>query len=124
MTGSQDHDEPDPFFRAKDERRARVQAGTVKFFEKALSKFAGMKDTALNLHHKATAWYKRFPRIRGGIAARIAQKTRTPRCPGPTQWQVDGGDGAGGSPEDEEDVEDRPVASESSSDEADDAGRQ
>ena len=45
--------------------------------------------------------------------ARIAP--RTPRHP-----QVDGGDGAGGSPEDEEDVEDRPVASESSSDEADD----
>ena len=38
--------------------------------------------------------------------------------------QVDGGDGAWGSPEDEEDVAEHPVASESSSDDADDEGRQ
>ena len=51
-----------PFFRAKDES---VQTGTVKFFDKALSKLAGMKDTALSayLHSKATARYKRFPPI-------------------------------------------------------------
>ena len=80
-----------------------------------------MKDTALtgsaylHWHRKATAWYKRFAPIHSPDRAEDP-KTRTP--------QVDGGDGAGGSPEDEEDVEDRPVASESSSYEADDAGRQ
>ena len=105
-----------PFFRAKDER---VQTGTVKLFDKALCKLAGMKDTALSayLHRKATAWYKRFPPIHSQDRANFAAKD--PKTP-----QVDGGDGAGGSPEDEEDVEDRPVASESSSDEAEDAGRQ
>ena len=46
--------------------------------------------------------------------ARIAP--RTPRRP--RLWP--GGDGAGGSPEDEEDVAERPVASKSSSDDADD----
>ena len=101
-----------PLFRAKDER---VQTGTVKFFEKALSKLAGMKDTALSayLHRKATAWYKRFP------PSHSPDRAKDPKTP-----QVDGGDGAGGSSEDEEDVEDRPVASESSSDEADDEVRQ
>ena len=101
-----------PFFRAKDER---VQTGTVKFFDKALSKLAGMKDTALSayLHRKATAWYKRFPPIHS------PDRAEDPKTP-----KVNGGVGAGGSPEDEEDVEDRPVASESSSDEAEDAGRQ
>ena len=50
-----------PFFRAKD----KPQTGTVKLFDKALSKLAGMKNTALSayLHSKATAWYKRFPPI-------------------------------------------------------------
>ena len=42
----------------------------------------------------------------------------------PKTPQVDGGDGAEGSPEDEEDVAERPVASESSLDDADDEGRQ
>ena len=80
-----------------------------------------MKDTALtgsaylHWHRKATAWYKRFAPIHSPDRAEDP-KTRTP--------QVDGGEGAGGSPEAEEDVEDRPVASESSSYEADDAGRQ
>ena len=101
-----------PFFRAKDER---VQTGTVKFFDKALSKLAGMKDTALSayLHRKATAWYKRFPPIHS-----------PDRAEDPTTPQVDGGDGAGGSPEDEEDVAERPVASESSSTDDLDEGRQ
>ena len=101
-----------PFFRAKDER---VQTGAVKFFDKALSKFAGMKDTALSayVHRQATAWYKRFPPIHS------QDRVKDHKTP-----QVDGGDGAGGSPEDEEDVEDRPVALVSSSDEADDEGRQ
>ena len=102
-----------PLFRAKD----KPQTGTVKFFDKALCKFAGMKDTALiaYLHRKATAWYKRFPPIYSPDSA------KDPKTP-----QVDGGDGAGGSPEDEEDVAERPVSSESSSwsDEADDKGRQ
>ena len=42
-----------PFFRAKD----KLQTGTVKFFDKALCKLAGMKDTVLSayLHRKATA---------------------------------------------------------------------
>ena len=77
-----------PIFRAKDER---AQTGTVKFFDKALSKLAGMKDTALGayLHCKATAWYKRFPPIHSPDLA-----------------------------------EDRPVASESSSDQANDEGLQ
>ena len=50
-----------PFFRAKD----KPQNGTVKLFDKALCKLAGMKDTALSayLHRKATAWYKRFPEL-------------------------------------------------------------
>ena len=51
--------------------------------------------------------------------ARIAPRTRDPKTP-----QVDGGDGEGGSHEDEEGVKDRSIASESSSDEADDEGRQ
>ena len=74
-----------------------------------------MKDTALSayLHSKATACYKRFPPIH-----------RQDRAKDPTTPQVDGGDGAGGSPEDEEDVSERPVASESSSDDADDEGLQ
>ena len=75
-----------PFFRAKDER---VQTGTVKFFDKALSKLAGMKDTALSayLHGKATAWYKRFPPIHS------LDRAKDPKTP-----QVDGGGGAGGHP--------------------------
>ena len=61
-----------PFFRAKDER---VQTGTVKFYDKALSKLAGMKDTALSayLHSKATAWYKRFPPIHSQDRAKDAK---------------------------------------------------
>ena len=100
-----------PFFRAKD----KPQTGTVKFFDKALCKLTGMKDTVLSayLHRKATAWYKRFPPIHS------PDRAGDPKTP-----KVDGGDGAGGSPEDEEDVSKRPVASESSSDEADDEGRQ
>ena len=78
---------------------------------------AGMKDTALSayLHRKATAWYrdKRFPPIHS--PDRVKDR-KTP--------QVDDGDGAGGSPEDDEDVAEHPVASESSSDDADDEGRQ
>ena len=74
-----------------------------------------MKDTALSayLHHKATAGYKWFPPIHS------PDRAKDPNTP-----QVDGGDGAGGSPEDEEGVAERPVASESSWDEADDEGRQ
>ena len=74
-----------------------------------------MKDTALSayLHRKATAWYKRFPPIHN------PDRAKDPQTP-----QVDCGDGAGGSPEDEEDVAERPVASKSSSDDADDEGRQ
>ena len=58
-----------------------------------------MKDTALSayLHRKATAWYKRFPPIHS------PDRAEDPKTP-----QVDGGDGAGGSPEDEEDFEDCP----------------
>ena len=99
-----------PFFRAKD----KSQTETVKFFDKALCKLADMNDTALSayLHRKTTAWYKRFPPIH---SLDLAKDPKTP--------QVKGGDGAGGSPEDEEDVAERPVASESSSDEADDEGR-
>ena len=41
----------------------------------------------------------------------------------PKTPQIDGGNGAGGSPEDDEDVAERPVASESSSDVAEDEGR-
>ena len=83
--------------------------------DKALSKLAGMKDTALSayLHSKATAWYKWFPPIYS-----------PDRAKDPTTPQVDGGFGAGGSPEDEEDVAERPVASDSSSDDADDEGLQ
>ena len=100
-----------PFFRAKD----NPQTGTVKFIDKALSKLAGMKDTALSayLHHKVTAWYKRYPPIQS------QHRAEDPKTP-----QVDGGNGAGGLPEDEEDVAEHPVASEYSSDEADDEGRQ
>ena len=72
-----------------------------------------MKDTELSIHRKATALYKRFPSIHS------PDRAEHPKTP-----QFDGGDGAGGSPEDKEDVEDRPVASESSSDEADDECRQ
>ena len=74
-----------------------------------------MKDTVLSayLHCKATAWYKLFPTIHS------QDRAEDPKTP-----QVDGGDGAGGSPEDEEDVAELPVASESSSDEADDEGQQ
>ena len=41
------------------------ETGTVKLFDKALCKLAGMKDTALSAyqHRKVTAWYKRFPTI-------------------------------------------------------------
>ena len=109
-----------PFFRAKVapfRAKDKPQTGTVKFFDKALCKLAGMKDTALSayLHRnlKATAWYKRFPPVHS------PDRTKDPKTP-----QVDGGDGAGGSPEDEEDVAERPVASESSLDDADDEGRQ
>ena len=100
-----------PFFRAKD----KPQIGTVKLFDKALCTLAGMKDTALSayLHRKATAWYMRFPPIHS------PDRAKDPKPP-----QVDGGDGVGGSPEDEEDVVERPVASESSSDDADDEGQQ
>ena len=103
-----------PFCRAKD----KPQTGTVKLFDKALCRLAGMKDTALSayLHSKATAWYKRFPPIH---SPDCAEDPKTP--------QLDGGDGAaraGGTPEEEEDVAERPVASESSSDDADDEGRQ
>ena len=103
-----------PSFRAKD----KPQTGTVKLFDKALCKLAGMKDTALSacLHRKATAWYKRFPPM-GPIHS--LDRAKDPKTP-----QVDGGDGAGGSPEDEEDVAERPVASKSSSDDADDEGLQ
>ena len=62
-----------PFFRAKH----KPQTGTIKFYDKALCKLAGMKDTVLSayLHSKATAWYKQFlPSI-----AQIAP--RTPRWP-------------------------------------------
>ena len=54
-----------------------------------------MKDTVLSayLHSKATAWYKRFPPIHS------RDRAEDPKTP-----QVDGGDGAGGSPEEEEDV--------------------
>ena len=51
-----------------------------------------MPSTAY-LHSKATAWYKRFPPIHS------PDRAEDPKTP-----QVDGGDGAGGSPEDEEDV--------------------
>ena len=89
------------FFRAKD----KPQTGTVKLFDKALCKLAGMKDTVLSayLYRKATAWYKRLPPIHS------PDRAKDPKTP-----QVDGGDGAGGLPEDEEDVAERPVASESS----------
>ena len=72
-----------PFFRAKD----KPQTGTVKFFDKALCKFAGMKDTALSayLHSKATAWYKRFPPIHS------PDRAKDPKTP-----KVDGGDGGPG----------------------------
>ena len=100
-----------PFFRAKD----KPQTGTVKFFDKALCKLAGMKDTVLSayLHRKATAWYKRFPPI---YSQNSTKDPNMPHC----------GGGAGGSSEDrdEEDVANRPVAYYSSSDEADDEGRQ
>ena len=108
-----------PFFRAKGApyfwAKDKPQTGTVNLFDKALCKLAGMKDTALSayLHRKATAWFKRFPPIHSPDRAK---DSKTP--------QVDGGDGSGGSPEDEEDVAERPVASESSSDDADDEGRQ
>ena len=76
-----------------------------------------MKDTARSayLHSEATAWYKRFPPIHS------PDRAKDPRAKTP---QVDSGDGAGGSPEDEEDVAERPVESESLSDDADDEGRQ
>ena len=74
-----------PFLRTKD----KPQTGTVKFFDKALSKLAGMKVMALSLsaylHRKATAWYKRFPPIHS------PDRAEDPKTP-----QVDGGDGAGG----------------------------
>ena len=62
---------------------------------------------------QSTAWYKRFPPIHS------LDRAKDPKTP-----QVDGCDGAGGSPEDEEDVAERPVPSESSSDDADDEGLQ
>ena len=70
-----------------------------------------MKDTEPSIHRKATALYKRFPSIHS------PDRAEDPKTP-----QV--GDGAGGLPEDDEDVAECPVASESSSDEADDEGRQ
>ena len=72
-----------PFFRAND----ILQIGTVKFFDKALCKLAGMKYTVLSafLHRKATAWYKLFPPIHS------PDRAEDPKTP-----QVDGGDGAGG----------------------------
>ena len=81
-----------PFLRAKD----KPQTGTIKLFDKALCKLAGMKDTALSayLHRKATAWYKRFPPMSPIHSPDRAKDPKTP--------QVDGGDGAGGSPEEEE----------------------
>ena len=110
-----------PFFRAKVapfRAKDKPQTGTVKFFQgfdKALCKLAGMKHTALSayLHRKATAWYKRFPPVHS------QDRAKDPKTP-----EVDGGDGAWGSPEDEEDVTEHPVASESSSDDADDKGSQ
>ena len=74
-----------PFFRAKD----KSQTGTVKLFDKALCKLAGMKVTALSayLHRKATAWYKQFPPIHS------QDRAEDPKTP-----QVDGDDGAGGRP--------------------------
>ena len=97
-----------PFFRDKD----KPQTGTVKLIDKALCKLASIKDTALSayLHRtgKTTAWYKRFPPSIAWIAP------RTPRRPRLTVPM------GRGSPEDEEDVAERPVASESLSDEADD----
>ena len=93
-----------PFFRAKDEH---VQTGAVKFFDKALCKLAAL---SAYLHRNATAWYMQFPPIHS------PDRAEDPKTP-----QVDGGDGAEGSPEDEDE---RPVASESPSDEADDEGRQ
>ena len=74
-----------------------------------------MRDTALSayLHCKATAWYKWFPPIHS------PDRAEDPKTP-----QVDGGDGAGGSPEEEEDVAECPMASKSSSDDADDEGLQ
>ena len=67
-----------PFFRAKD----KSQTGTVKLFDKALCKLAGMKVTALSayLHRKATAWYKRFPPIHSP-ESRPQIAPRTPRRP-------------------------------------------
>ena len=61
-----------PFFRAKD----KPQTGTVKFFDKALCKLAGMKVMALSayLHRKAIGTSGFLPSI-----ARIAP--RTPRRP-------------------------------------------
>ena len=49
----------------------------------------GLKDTVLSayLHRKATAWYKRFPPIHS------PDRADDPKTP-----QVDGSDGAGGSP--------------------------
>ena len=68
-------------------------------FDKALCKLAGMKDTALSayLHHKATAWYKRFPPIHSPDRAK---DPKTPQVMARWRW--------GGSPEDEEDVAERP----------------
>ena len=92
-----------PFFRAKVApffwAKEKPQTGTIKLFDKALCKLAGMKDTALSayLHRKATAWYMRFPPIHS------PDRAKDPKTP-----QVDGGDGAVGSPEDEEDVAERP----------------
>ena len=74
--------DPSPFFRAKDEC---VQTGTVKFFDKALSKLAGMKDTALSAYLHPTAWYKRFPPIHS------PDRAEDPKTP-----EVDGGNGSGG----------------------------
>ena len=62
--------------------------------------------------HRSVA-HKRFPPIHS------PDRAEDPKTP-----QVDGGDRAGGSPEDEEEVEDCPVASESSLDEAYNEGLQ
>ena len=100
-----------PFFRSKDER---VQTGTEKFFHKALNNLAGLDDTALSvyLNCKATAWYRQFPPVHS------PDRTEDPKMP-----KVAGGNEEGKQPEDEDDVAERPVASESSEDEAE-GGRQ
>ena len=74
-----------PFFRAKDER---VQTGTVKFFDKALSKLASMKDTALSASCIARPLFG--PSGFLSSIARIAPMT--PRSP---RFSLDEADGEG-----------------------------